>query len=369
MQHNQNASIQVHTEVSFNNEKARQTQLAREKSGSSIHDFSGTSQSEVLEASRVERQYKDSNYGHRDPSQQSKNVEAAGRGKSLPRMPLIETKMNKRFIDQNHNNPRDASAQRPRAIPHESRVLASPPMKRMGNITEKYGLARVLDEEILLPAPNMLFDESEAEQDESLMRDQHVMYYGGGSSAYPDPSSHFRTDQINDNILSQLWLANQNEAVTTQNQRAANRKDLFEIQLDDQEDLYSNPSQALSPTIAQKQIEIMKELEDMRQKSLNHGGNSLPNYNAISSDKLSYSQTINLNNLKSIENLHSELGVPIKRKSKAQADFEQLQELWVDKSSNELLHKQGYESSQRNQSNLPRIFDDVDAPPSGTERS
>ena len=52
----------------------------------------------------------------------------------------------------------------------------------------------------------------------------------------------------------------------------------------------SSNSGALSPSIMLKQNEIMKALEEMRNKSLNHGGNSVPNYNnIISSDKLSYS--------------------------------------------------------------------------------
>jgi len=47
----------------------------------------------------------------------------------------------------------------------------------------------------------------------------------------------------------------------------------------------------------------MRELEKMRQQSIENG-TFFPNA-VSSSDKLSYSQTINLNNLKSLENLNS----------------------------------------------------------------
>jgi hypothetical protein len=53
--------------------------------------------------------------------------------------------------------------------------------------------------------------------------------------------------------------------------------------------------------IYEKQEEIMQELKRMRQRSNEHTGMAI----LSSSDKLSYSQTINLNNLKSIENMPS----------------------------------------------------------------
>ena len=72
----------------------------------------------------------------------------------------------------------------------------------------------------------------------------------------------------------------------------------------------------------------MRELAEMRQRSLSPGDASQANH-AISSDPLSYSQTINLNNLKSLENLAQpdaghQQQVSYDRGNRALADFENL---------------------------------------------
>jgi hypothetical protein len=129
-----------------------------------------------------------------------------------------------------------------------------------------------------------------------------------------------------------------NQVVTPQQQPV--RTELFELQFAGY--LNQNPNTHVSPTnvsahvlspslLAKKQDDLMRELEAMRLKSLNGSTNhSHPNLaNVVSSDKLSYSQTINLNNLRSLENLNAEEANPIAR---AYYDFDNLEELKMDKS-------------------------------------
>ena len=148
-----------------------------------------------------------------------------------------------------------------RSIQNQSRALNSPPIKSMQAITNKYGKSRIVDAHL-----QHMYNESDTDPN-----DQLPMY-------------------IRHQLPSQ------------QNTGQPGRHDMFEVQLNE------TNSQLLSPqNMLQKQLEIMKELEDMRLKSGN---------NAVSSDKLSYSQTINLNNLKSGD-----------LKVKAHSDFDNLQEI------------------------------------------